>query len=148
MKPGNKNSYKSLSELEVNGKNYKYYSLKKAELNGLEGISKLPKSLKVLLENLLRYEDDMSVNKKQIEAVKKWLDTKKSKTEIAYRPARVLLQDYTGIPAVADLAAMREAVKEKNKDPNKINPLSAVDLVIDHSVQVDQSAKKIHLKRM
>ena len=93
MKPGNKNSYKSLSDLEVNGKNYKYYSLKKAELNGLEGISKLPKSLKVLLENLLRYEDDISVNKKQIEAVKNWVDTKKSKTEIAYRPARVLLQD-------------------------------------------------------
>ncbi len=142
MKPGNKNSYKSLSDLEVNGKDYKYYSLKKAELNGLEGISKLPKSLKVLLENLLRYEDDISVNKDQIEAVKNWLATKKSKTEIAYRPARVLLQDYTGIPAVADLAAMREAVKEKNKDPNTINPLSAVDLVIDHSVQVDQSAKK------
>ena len=122
MKPGNKNSYKSLSDLEVNGKNYKYYSLKKAELNGLEGVSKLPKSLKVLLENLLRYEDEISVNQKQIEAVKNWLDTKKSKTEIAYRPARVLLQDYTGIPAVADLAAMREAVKEKNKDPNTINP--------------------------
>ena len=142
MKPGNKNSYNSLSHLEVNGKNFKYYSLKKAELNGLQGISKLPKSLKVLLENLLRYEDDVSVNKNQIEAIKNWLETKKSKTEIAYRPARVLLQDYTGIPAVADLAAMREAVKEKNKDPNTINPLSAVDLVIDHSVQVDQSAKK------
>ena len=142
MKPGNKNSYNSLSDLEVNGKNFKYYSLKKAELNGLQGISKLPKSLKVLLENLLRYEDDVSVNKNQIEAIKNWLETKKSKTEIAYRPARVLLQDYTGIPAVADLAAMREAVKEKNKDPNTINPLSAVDLVIDHSVQVDQSAKK------
>ena len=142
MKPGNKNSYKSLSNLGVNGKNFKYYSLKEAEVNGLKGISKLPKSLKVLLENLLRYEDDVSVNKNQIEAVKNWLDTKKSKTEIAYRPARVLLQDYTGIPAVADLAAMREAVKEKNKDPNTINPLSAVDLVIDHSVQVDQSAKK------
>ncbi len=142
MKPGNKNSYKSLSDLEINGKNFKYYSLKKAELNGLQGISKLPKSLKVLLENLLRYEDDISVSKNQIESIKNWLDTKKSKTEIAYRPARVLLQDYTGIPAVADLAAMREAVKEKNKDPNTINPLSAVDLVIDHSVQVDQSAKK------
>jgi len=142
MKPGNKNSYKSLSNLEINGKNFRYYSLKKAELNGLQGISKLPKSIKVLLENLLRYEDDVSVNKNQIEAIQKWLDTKKSKTEIAYRPARVLLQDYTGIPAVADLAAMREAVKEKNKDPNTINPLSAVDLVIDHSVQVDQSAKK------
>ena len=141
MTPGNKNSYNSLKKITVNDKEYNYYSLNEAEKNGLEGINKLPKSLKVLLENLLRYEDDLSVTKSQIEAIKNWLKTKKSKTEIAYRPARVLLQDYTGIPAVADLAAMREAVKEKNKDPNTINPLSAVDLVIDHSVQVDQSAK-------
>ena len=141
MKPGTKNSYNSLSDIKINDKIYKIFSLSKAEDNGLSGISKLPKSLKVLLENLLRYEDDLSVNKNQIEAIKDWLKEKKSKTEIAYRPARVLLQDYTGIPAVADLAAMREAVKEKNKDPNTINPLSAVDLVIDHSVQVDQSAK-------
>jgi len=141
MKPGSKNSYNSLSDMSVSNKDYKYYSLKKAENNGLEGISKLPKSLKVLLENLLRYEDDLSVNKNQINAIKEWLKSRKSNTEIAYRPARVLLQDYTGIPAVADLAAMREAVKDKNKDPNTINPLSAVDLVIDHSVQVDQSAK-------
>ena len=141
MKPGKKNSYNSLSDIKINDQNYKYFSLKKAEENGLEGISKLPKSIKVLLENLLRYEDDLSVTKNQIEAIKSWLKEKKSKTEIAYRPARVLLQDYTGIPAVADLAAMREAVKEKEKDPSTINPLSAVDLVIDHSVQVDQSAK-------
>jgi aconitate hydratase len=141
MKPGKKNSYNSLSEIKINNNSYKIFSLSKAEDNGLTGISKLPKSLKVLLENLLRYEDDLSVNKNQIDAIKNWLKDKKSKTEIAYRPARVLLQDYTGIPAVADLAAMREAVKEKNKDPNTINPLSAVDLVIDHSVQVDQSAK-------
>jgi len=141
MTPGNKNSYNSLKKITVNDKEYNYYSLNEAEKNGLQGINKLPKSLKVLLENLLRYEDDLSVTKSQIEAIKNWLKTKKSKTEIAYRPARVLLQDYTGIPAVADLAAMREAVKEKNKDPNTINPLSAVDLVIDHSVQVDQSAK-------
>ncbi len=141
MKPGKKNSYNSLSNILVGGKSYKFYSLKKAEENSLEGISKLPKSLKVLLENLLRYEDDLSVNKNQINSIKEWLKSKKSNTEIAYRPARVLLQDYTGIPAVADLAAMREAVKDKNKDPNTINPLSAVDLVIDHSVQVDQSAK-------
>ncbi len=140
MKPGNKNSYNSLKSINIDGKEYKYYSLSKAENNGLDNISKLPKSLKVLLENLLRYEDDLSVNKKQIDAIKDWLKTKRSTTEIAYRPARVLLQDYTGIPAVADLAAMREAVKEKNKDPNKINPLSTVDLVIDHSVQVDKSA--------
>ncbi len=141
MKPGTKNSYNSLTDIKINDKIFKIFSLMKAEENGLHGISKLPKSLKVLLENLLRYEDDLSVNKNQINAIKDWLKEKKSKTEIAYRPARVLLQDYTGIPAVADLAAMREAVKEKNKDPNTINPLSAVDLVIDHSVQVDQSAK-------
>jgi aconitate hydratase len=140
MKPGNKNSYNSLKSININNSEYKYYSLVEAEKNGLEGISKLPKSLKVLLENLLRYEDDLSVTKNQIEAIKEWLKIKKSSTEIAYRPARVLLQDYTGIPAVADLAAMREAVKEKNIDPNTINPLSAVDLVIDHSVQVDKSA--------
>ncbi|MDC0436045.1 aconitate hydratase AcnA [Candidatus Pelagibacter sp.] len=140
MKPGNKNSYNSLKTININDSEYKYYSLAEAEKNGLDGISKLPKSLKVLLENLLRYEDDLSVTKKQIDAIKDWLKTKKSSTEIAYRPARVLLQDYTGIPAVADLAAMREAVKEKKKDPNTINPLSAVDLVIDHSVQVDKSA--------
>ena len=141
MTPGNKNSYKSLKKISINSQDYNYYSLKEAEKNGLKGIGNLPKSLKVLLENLLRYEDGLSVTQSQIESIKEWLKTKKSKTEIAYRPARVLLQDYTGIPAVADLAAMREAVKEKNKDPNTINPLSAVDLVIDHSVQVDQSAK-------
>ena len=101
MKPGNKNSYNSLIDLKINGKNFKIYSLSKAEANGLDGISKLPKSLKVLLENLLRYEDDLSVNKSQIEAIKSWLNTKKSQTEIAYRPARVLLQDYTGIPALS-----------------------------------------------
>ena len=140
MKPGNKNSYNSLKNININGKKFKYYSLSEAEKNGLDGISRLPKSLKVLLENLLRYEDDLSVTKNQINSIKDWLKTKKSSTEIAYRPARVLLQDYTGIPAVADLAAMREAVKEKNKDPNTINPLSTVDLVIDHSVQVDKSA--------
>ena len=141
MKPGRKDSYKALKSININDKEYKYYSLNEAEKNGLSGISKLPKSLKVLLENLLRYEDDLTVTKNQIEAIKNWLKEKKSNTEIAYRPARVLLQDYTGIPAVADLAAMREAVKEKNKDPNIVNPLSAVDLVIDHSVQVDKSAK-------
>jgi aconitate hydratase len=141
MKPGKKNSYNSLSDLEINNISYKFYSLAKAEQNGLNGIKKLPKSLKVLLENLLRYEDELSVTKIQIDSIQEWLKLKKSNTEIAYRPARVLLQDYTGIPAVADLAAMREAVKDKNKDPNTINPLSAVDLVIDHSVQVDQSAK-------
>ena len=147
MKPGHKNSFNSLKKININGKDYYYYSLIEAEKNGLTGISKLPKSIKVLLENLLRYEDDVTVSKKQIEDIKNWLKEKKSDTEIAYRPARVLLQDYTGIPAVADLAAMREAVKEKNKNPEKINPLSQVDLVIDHSVQVDNYANKKSLDK-
>ena len=124
MKPGNKNSFKSLTTININNNDYHYYSFNLAQKNGLDGISKLPKSLKVLLENLLRYEDGKSVTRSLILALQDWLKNKKSDTEIAYRPARVLLQDYTGIPAVADLAAMREAVKEKNKDPNKINPLS------------------------
>ena len=138
MKFNSKNSFKSLDKIHSFGKDYKIFNLKNAEKNGLDGISKLPKSLKVLLENLLRYEDDLTVDKKQILALKDWLKTKKSNTEIAYRPARTLLQDYTGIPAIADLAAMRDAVKKKNKDPNQINPLSAVDLVLDHSVMVDE----------
>ena len=142
-----KNSYSSLKKLTVGNKNYNIYSIPEAEKNGLSGVSKLPKSLKVLLENLLRFEDDLSVKKDQITAIQSWLQTKTSNTEIAYRPARVLLQDYTGIPAVADLAAMRETVKNKNKDPKKVNPLSAVDLVIDHSVQVDTFATKDSLEK-
>ena len=142
-----KNSFHSKKKLTVGNQNYNIYSLPEAEKNGLEGISKLPKSLKVLLENLLRYEDDITVDKSQIKAVQQWLQDRKSNTEIAYRPARVLLQDYTGIPAVADLAAMREWVQNKKKDPKSINPLSAVDLVIDHSVQVDSFAHKDSLEK-
>ena len=142
-----KNSFHSKKKLTVGNQNYNIYSLPEAEKNGLDGISKLPKSLKVLLENLLRYEDDITVDKSQIKAVQQWLQDKKSNTEIAYRPARVLLQDYTGIPAVADLAAMREWVQNKKKDPKSINPLSAVDLVIDHSVQVDSFAHKDSLEK-
>lgn len=114
------NSFKSKKTIQVNGKDYVIYSLTEAEKNGLKDISKLPKSLKVLLENLLRYEDNSTVDKNQINALQSWLKTKTSDTEIAYRPARVLMQDYTGIPAVADLAAMRDAVKAKNKDPKKL----------------------------
>ena len=136
------NSFKSKKIIKVNGKDYVIYSLPEAEKNGLKDISKLPKSLKILLENLLRHEDNSTVDKNQINAIQSWLNTKTSDTEIAYRPARVLMQDYTGIPAVADLAAMRDAVKAKNKDPKKINPLSQVDLVIDHSVMVDNYANK------
>ena len=102
MKFNSRNSFKSLDSITSTGKEYKIYNIKNAEQNGLDGISKLPKSLKVLLENLLRYEDNVTVDKKQILAVKDWLKTKKSNTEIAYRPTRTLLQDYTGIPAIAD----------------------------------------------
>jgi len=142
MKFGQKNSFNCIKKLNVNGKDYSYFSLAEAEKNGLPGISKLPNSLKVLLENLLRFEDDLTVNKTQIESISKWLNDKSSTTEIAYRPSRVLMQDYTGIPAIADLAAMRDAVKSKKVDPNKINPLTTVDLVIDHSVMVDNYATK------
>ncbi len=147
MKFNSKNSFKSLDTISSSGQEYKIFNLKKAEKNGLDGISTLPKSLKVLMENLLRFEDDLTVDKKQILAIKDWIKNKKSNTEIAYRPARVLMQDYTGIPAVADLAAMRDAVKNKNKDPEKINPLSTVDLVIDHSVMVDEYASGKSFKK-
>jgi len=147
MKINSKDSFKSLKKLKVNQKIYNIFNLKEAEKNGLDGISKLPKSLKVLLENLLRFEDNQTVKKEQILAIKNWLKDKKSNTEIAYRPTRVLMQDYTGIPAIADLAAMRDAVKAKKKDPNKINPLSSVDLVIDHSVMVDAYASKDSFKK-
>jgi len=147
MKINSKDSFKSLKKLEVDKKVYNIFSLNEAEKNGLEGISKLPKSLKVLLENLLRFEDDQTVKKQQILAIKEWLENKSSRSEIAFRPARVLMQDYTGIPAVADLAAMRDAIKLKKKDPNKINPISTVDLVIDHSVMVDAYASKDSFKK-
>ncbi len=131
-------SFKCRKTLTVNGKDYVYYSLTEAEKNGLEGISQLPFSMKVLLENLLRFEDDRSVKKADIEAVAKWLaDRGKAGAEIAYRPARVLMQDFTGVPAVVDLAAMRDGLKSLGGDPEKINPLVPVDLVIDHSVIVD-----------
>ncbi|MFK4820644.1 aconitate hydratase AcnA [Ochrobactrum quorumnocens] len=132
-------SFKCRKTLTVAGKEYVYYSLTEAEKNGLEGISKLPFSMKVLLENLLRFEDDRSVKKSDIEAVAKWLnDRGLAGAEIAYRPARVLMQDFTGVPAVVDLAAMRDGLKNLGGDPEKINPLVPVDLVIDHSVIVDE----------
>ncbi len=140
-------SFKSHKKFTVGLKEYSYFDLKEAEKNGLDGVSKLPKSLMVLLENLLRKEDGVAVKKDQILAIKEWLKTKKSETEIAYTPARVLMQDYTGIPAVADLAAMRDAVAAKNLDPSQINPLSQVDLVIDHSVMVDNYAGKDSFKK-
>ncbi len=131
-------SFKSRKELKVGSKTYIYYSLKDAEKNGLAGISQLPFSMKVLLENLLRFEDGRSVTKADIAACAEWLANKgTTEREIAFRPARVLMQDFTGVPAVVDLAAMRDAMTALKGDPDKINPLVPVDLVIDHSVIVD-----------
>lgn len=132
-------SLQTLSRLAVNGKTYHYYSLPKAA-ESLGNIDRLPISLKVLLENLLRHEDGATVTRDDFQAMVKWLDTRTSDKEIEYRPARVLMQDFTGVPAVVDLAAMRDAVAKAGLPADKINPLSAVDLVIDHSVMVDKFA--------
>ncbi len=134
-------SFKTQRQLNVNGMNYQYYSLPALEQAGLAGISRLPHSLKILLENLLRHEDDNTVRQDDIHAIHAWLTTKKSDREIAYRPARVLMQDFTGVPAVVDLAAMRDAIKKMGGNADQINPLSPVDLVIDHSIQVDAYAE-------
>jgi aconitate hydratase len=130
-------SLKTRRLLKVGNRRFDYFSLKAAEKNGLGDLARLPFSLKVLLENLLRSEDGRSVRLEDIKALARWLKTRRSDREIAYRPARVLMQDFTGVPAVVDLAAMRDAMQAMGEDPRKINPLSAVDLVIDHSVMVD-----------
>jgi len=122
----------------VNGIEYHYYSLPAAEKAGLTDLSRLPFTLKILLENLLRHLDGHTVTVDDVKAIIDWLKHKTSDREIAYRPARVLMQDFTGVPAIVDLAAMRAAIKKLGGDPEKINPLSPVDLVIDHSIQVDQ----------
>jgi aconitate hydratase len=131
-------SFKCRKKLNVGAKTYHYFSLKAAEKNGLTSISELPFSMKILLENLLRFEDGCTVTKEDIEAVAAWAGNKgTAEREIAFRPARVLMQDFTGVPAVVDLAAMRDAMTRLGGDPQKINPLVPVDLVIDHSVIVD-----------
>ncbi len=135
-------SFKCRRTLDVNGKPYVYYSLTEAEKNGLAGASSLPFSLKVLLENLLRFEDGRSVTADDIRAVAQWLENRgKEEKEIAYRPARVLMQDFTGVPAVVDLAAMRDATLKLGGKAAVINPQVPVDLVIDHSVMVDYFGK-------
>ncbi len=130
-------SLKSLKTLEVSNKTYHYFSLPDAART-LGDLDKLPMSLKVLLENLLRWEDNHTVTGDDLKALADWLIERKSHREIQYRPARVLMQDFTGVPAVVDLAAMRAAVAKAGGDPQRINPLSPVDLVIDHSVMVDR----------
>lgn len=133
------NSFNSHKILNVSGKKYHYHSLKDAAASGLgEKVGLLPFTIKVLLENLLRKEDGTAVTRHDIEAVANWSPNQDQPGEIAYSPARVLMQDFTGVPAIVDLAAMRDAVADKGGDPAKINPQIPVDLVIDHSVMVDQ----------
>jgi aconitate hydratase len=137
LTPRSLDSFHCRKTLTVDGKAYEYFSLLDAEANGLTGINALPYSLKVLLENLLRFEDGKTVTADDIRAMAQWLAAKSSSREIAFRPARVLMQDFTGVPAVVDLAAMRDAMGGLHGDTAKINPLVPVDLVIDHSVMVD-----------
>ncbi|MGE8562572.1 MAG: aconitate hydratase AcnA [Acinetobacter bohemicus] len=133
------NSFNTLETLTVGSEHYQIFNLSKLQVQ-LGDLSRLPKSLKVLLENLLRFEDQLTVKTEHIHALAEWLNNQTSEQEIQYRPARVLMQDFTGVPAVVDLAAMRAAVAKAGGDPEKINPLSPVDLVIDHSVMVDYFA--------
>ncbi len=136
--PQSLDSFKCRKTLKVGAHAYVYYSLKEAEKHGLAGASELPFSMKVVLENLLRHEDGRTVKKADIEAAAAWTQNRgKTEHEIAFRPARVLMQDFTGVPAVVDLAAMRNAMEALGGDPDKINPMVPVDLVIDHSVIVD-----------
>ncbi len=145
MKVG-QDSLSTKATLVVEGKTYHYYSLKEAENKHFKNLHRLPYSLKVLLENLLRFEDGVSVTTTDIKAIVEWLNTHSSQHEIAYRPARVLMQDFTGVPAVVDLAAMRDALAKMGGDAAKISPLSPVDLVIDHSVMVDKFGSADALK--
>ena len=135
-------SLKTRRKLTVNGNVHYYYDLKAAEEAGLGNIHRLPYSLKILLENQLRHEDGKTVAQKHIEAFSYWLKNKRSDCEISYRPARVLMQDFTGVPAIVDLAAMRDAMKGMKGDSTKINPYCPVDLIIDHSLQADVFGNK------
>lgn len=131
---------KTVRQLSVNGKSYKYYSLEALKEKGFSGIDQLPTSIKVLLENQLRHCDGKVVKESHIQALVDWRETQHQGQEIMFKPARVLMQDFTGVPAVADLAAMRDAVADQGGDPTLINPVNPVDLVIDHSVMVDKFA--------
>ena len=134
-----KNSFNTCSALTVDGKNYRYYAINGGDLSAHNSVARLPVCTKILLENLLRHEDGISCSREDIEVLAA-SNGRGSDQEIAYQPTRVLMQDFTGVPAVVDLAAMREALLQRGVDPQKINPLSPVDLVIDHSVSIDKFA--------
>src|SRR5262245_13304686 len=130
-------SFATRSELTVGANVFIYYSLEAFARKSASDVSRLPFSLKIMLENLLRNEDGLTVTRDDIEALARGAAAARSEREIAFRPARVLMQDFTGVPAVVDLATMRDWIKEHGGDPESINPLQQVDLVVDHSVQVD-----------
>src|SRR5580765_5629088 len=132
------NTFNSQSTLKVGSAEFDYFSLEQAERSGAGNVSQLPFSLKVMLENLLRFEDAVTVTADDIRSLAAGSSRNQSSKEIAFRPARVLMQDFTGVPAIVDLATMRDVIKEMGGDPKRINPLQQVDLVIDHSVQVDE----------
>jgi len=132
-----KDSFSCRDTFNVADKTYRFYSLN-AAAQGIGDVTRLPYSLKILLENLLRHEDGHSVSRDDIRVFADWKQQRRADREIAYRPARVLMQDFTGVPAVVDLAAMRDAVALAGGDPQQVNPISPVDLVIDHSVMVDK----------
>ncbi len=130
-------SFNAFDNLAVGERSYKYARLAALQDAGIADLARMPFSIKILLENLLRFEDGRSVRKEDVEALARWSPQRRGDREIAYRPARVLLQDFTGVPAVVDLAAMRDAMAAMGGEPKAINPLQPVELVIDHSVQVD-----------
>ena len=146
MIPTGQDSLKTRSTLQVGGKSYAYFSLPKAA-EVLGNVDRLPFSMKVLLENLLRFEDGVTVTRDDLQAMADWVKERRISREIQYRPARVLMQDFTGVPAVVDLAAMRDAMKSLGGDPKKINPLVPVHLVIDHSVMVDEFGTPLAFER-
>ncbi|MGH9308478.1 MAG: aconitase family protein, partial [Vicinamibacterales bacterium] len=136
------NSFNTQARLTTGGQDFQFYSLEALERRGFTGISRLPYSLKILLENLIRKEDKRFVDPDDIQALAGWDVASNPQKEIAFTPARVLLQDFTGVPAVVDLAAMRDGIVRLGGDPRKVNPLQPVELVIDHSVQVDHYAER------
>ena len=141
-----KNSLDCLKTINIGGKEYKYFNLNEAAMKLGFDIGYMPYSMRVLFENSLRMENGIDNKKETLFAYKNWLDNKKSTSEIGYMPSRVLMQDFTGVPVIVDLAAMRDAAKDEGKNPLNVNPKIPVDLVIDHSIQVDKSGSDAAFK--
>ena len=135
----NKDAFQARKSFTINGKTYNYYSLQALEDAGIGNVSRLPYSVKVLLESVLRQVDGRVITKEHVENLAKWGTSEQKEIDVPFKPSRVILQDFTGVPAVVDLASLRKAMADMGGDPDKINPEIPVDLVIDHSVQVDKA---------